>query len=48
MIHADIAIRLANYHVRELQRANSKVYASQVLYPDREHQPRILKHWANR
>lgn len=40
--------QLGEAHVRELRRQANLSRPQHTAYPDKERQPRILRHWANR
>lgn len=40
--------RMGEAHLRELRRQANLSRQLHVPYPDRERQPRITRHWANR
>ena len=46
MFQADLSLRIARQHVRDLRRTSHG--RTQETYPDRERQPRIWTHWINR
>ncbi len=47
-LHHVAFTHMGDAHLHELRRQANLSRTSQARYPDREKQPRITRHWANR